>query len=73
MNVLLYHGKRREHVTSTSALAAFSVVITSYTVLANECGSIVVKKGDFELIDLASGDEADGAPSSQQALPTTAP
>ena len=61
MNVLLYHGKRKENVTKAAALSAYSVVITSYTMLANECGSIVKRKGDGELIDLASDDE-DGAP-----------
>ena len=61
MNVLLYHGKRKEHVTSAAAMAAYSVAITSYTMLANECGSIATRKGDGELIDLASDDEAPGA------------
>jgi SNF2-related domain len=57
MNVLLYHSKRKDHVTSATSLAAYSVVITSYTMLANECGSIVTKKGEAECIDLASDDE----------------
>lgn len=62
MNVLLYHGKQRDTVTSPSTLAAYSVVITSYTMLANECGSISTQKGSAELIDLASDDECGALP-----------
>lgn len=58
MNVLLYHGKRKEHVSTAVSLAAYSVVVTSYTMLANECGSTsVTKKGAVECLDLASDDE----------------
>jgi hypothetical protein len=57
-NVLLYHSKRKDHVTMASSLAAYSIVITSYTMLANECGSIVTSKGSSELIDLASDEES---------------
>jgi hypothetical protein len=60
MNVLLYHSKRKDHITTANSLAAYSVVITSYTMLANECGSIVTSKGSSELIDLASDDEDSG-------------
>lgn len=58
-NTLVYHGKSRDSVTSCSGLSSFSVVITSYTMLANECGSVGTIKGKTELIDLASDDEDD--------------
>jgi hypothetical protein len=61
VNSLLYHGKHKDHVTSTSTLAAYSVVITSYTMLANECGCISTMKGNSELVDLLSDDDDAGA------------
>jgi len=48
-------------VTSCSGIAVYSVVITSYTMLANECGCVGKIKGNTELIDLASDDEDDTA------------
>ena len=60
INVLLYHGKNKDLITSPQRLAAYSVVITSYTLVANDCRSIVTKlaKGDVEHpIDLLSDEE----------------
>lgn len=59
-NTCIYHGKGRDSVSSPSSLAAFSVVITSYTMVANECGTVGTMQGNSELIDLASDDEEDG-------------
>lgn len=57
---LVYHGKERDRATSCSSLCVYSVVITSYTMLANECGIVSTIKGKNEFIDLASDDEEDG-------------
>lgn len=65
INVLLYHGKAKDSVASARSLAAYSVVITSYTVVANECTTVVTKvaKGTSDApIDLASDDEDERAP-----------
>jgi hypothetical protein len=56
-NTCLYHGKGRDSVSSPSGLAAHSVVITSYTMVANECSSIGALHSNSELVDLASDDE----------------
>lgn len=58
-NTCLYHGKGRDSISSPSSLAAHSVVITSYTMVANECGTVGTIQGNSELIDLASDDEDD--------------
>lgn len=61
MNVLLYHGKKKDMITSAAALSSYSVVVTSYTMLANECGSVSNIKAGGELVDLASDEEDTGA------------
>ena len=60
MNVLVYHGKRKDMITSAASLASYSVVITSFNMLGNECGSVSSTKGGGELVDLASDDEDAG-------------
>lgn len=70
-NTCLYHGKGRDSISSPSSLAAHSVVITSYTMVANECGTIGTMQGNSELIDLASDDDEDtkGTPITSTACP----